>query len=356
MRQVYSPISPSYSETKQPHPCVTQSVLHAAIASLILCNASQGPYDFRKDPKPIPRQPYFRYFTHDKFNREITFYVTEPSGSEASPLTIYIQGSGCGSNFVERDGRIVPQNGHASVFDAAEKKVRLLIVEKPGVDYLDPGSRGSASTASEKFKKEHTLERWSEAVTAALKASTKIEGLDRSRILVMGHSEGGLVACKVAADNSEVTHCATLAGGGVTQPYDLIQLARKGVFAARISEDPEKRAEYLVSEWRKVLAEPDAWDKDYLGHPYRRWSSFLATSPIEELAKFRGKIFIGQGTDDQAVDVSSADALYSQLISRGKDVRYDRVADADHGFTVKGQTPGEGWRAHMKRVLDWFLK
>lgn len=316
---------------------------------------SSTPYDLRKIQTPVPQQPVHRYLTHDKFGREITFYVTDASSKAQLPLVVYIQGSGDGSNFVEIEGRVRPQNGFMTLYDQAKGAIRLLVVEKPGVKFLDKGSRGGVAEDATEFKKEHTLERWAEAVSAALKASKGIEGIDRKRILVAGHSEGGLVACTVAATNPDVTHVGSMAGGGVTQLYDLITLARKGAFGSGSSTDPESVVRYIVEEWRKVLKEPDSWEKSFLGHPYRRWTSFLATSPIEQLSKFRGKIYVAQGTNDSAVDVSSADCLYADLLSKGKDVTYDRIADADHGFSKSGGNPGEGWTMAMKRLVDWFL-
>jgi predicted esterase len=319
-----------------------------------LCWQAPPTYDLRKDVEKVRGQPFERYFTHDRFGREITFFVTESRDKTAKPLAVYVQGSGDGSNFVESNGRVLPQNGFMNLYDESHGALRLLIVEKPGVKFLDQGGHGSAENASAEFKQEHTLDRWAEAVSAALRASHKIDGIDRTRILVAGHSEGGLVACRVAAQNPEVSHVATLAGGGVTQLYDLVSLARRGVFAQGVSDDPEKRVEYLLSEWKKVLADPDASDKLFLGHPYRRWSSFLSSSPIEELASFQGKIFIAQGVDDGAVDVSSADALYAQLIARGKDVTYDRLAGCDHVFSTSEEKHGEGWPREMKRLCEWM--
>jgi dienelactone hydrolase len=328
-------------------------MLSATLACAVLLSA-QAPYDLRKDTNAVPGQPVERYFTHDKFSREVTFYVSKARDANPAPLVVYVQGSGCGSNFVDMNGRVVPSNGFMTLYDVSKGAARLLVVEKPGVKYLDKGDRGGATDASPEFKKEHTLERWAEAVGAALKASKRISGIDRKRILVAGHSEGGLVACKVAADNPEVTHAATLAGGGVTQLYDLMALLRKGVFGGSISNDPEKRVAYLVDEWKKVQADPMSDEKLFFGHPYRRWTTFLASSPIEELSNFKGKIYIAQGDADTAVDVSSADALYAQLLSRGKDVTYERLPGKDHGFSTSDQ-PGKGWGDQMLKLLDWFV-
>src|SRR5437762_140146 len=58
----------------------------------------------------IAGTPFTRYFTTDRFRREITFYLSDaPDSVGALPLIVYIQGSGGNSNFAERGGRIVTQ-------------------------------------------------------------------------------------------------------------------------------------------------------------------------------------------------------------------------------------------------------
>lgn len=338
------------AETKPLAPTVHLPVLIASAAAFAALVAAP---DIRKDPTPVPGQPYDRYFTHDRYGREITFYVTRPTDDQPKPLALFVHGSGATSNFTERNGRILPQNGQTSLYDAAKGAIRLVIVEKPGVKFLDSPAGGVTQATSRQFREEHTLERWSEAVSAALRAARGLPKVDRKRILVVGHSEGGLVAARVARTNRGVTHVAVLAGGGASQLASLLNLVRKGTFGAGIDPDPEKRVAYLQTEWRKVLADPNSTDKLFLGHPYRRWSSFLVTSPMEELAAYRGKVYIGQGTEDAAVDVESADVLYGQLLAKGRDVTYDRVPGVDHSFG--SPTDRTGWVTQMGRILRWFL-
>lgn len=148
--------------------------------------------------------------------------------------------------------------------------------------------------------------------------------------MIEGHSEGGLVACKVAADNPEVTHVATLAGGA-TQLFDLIELARSGVMCGSKPRSSDECVERLLSQWDKRVKNPDSSDEMFLGHPHRRWTSFLATSPAEELKRTKAKVFIGQGTEDNAVLPMSADALDATMRAVGRDVTYSRVP-GDHAF------------------------
>jgi hypothetical protein len=109
--------------------------------------------------------------------------------------------------------------------------------------------------------------------------------------MVLGHSEGGQVACEVAVAVDQVTHVAVMAGGGATQLFDLIVFARSGDMY-----DPqataEERVEALKSDWQNVLDDPLATDKFILGHTHLRWSSFLKSSPLDALLKTKARVFI----------------------------------------------------------------
>ena len=298
--------------------------------------------------------PYTRYFTTDRFDRRIVFYVSEGPATRL-PLALYVHGSGAQPNFIQAGGRIIGDNGHSAIADVFRGYARLVIVEKPGVVYLSPPARnGAHDEASRDFWREHTLERWSEAVSAALIAARSLPFIDQTKTLVLGHSEGGLVACKVAVDNSFVTHVATLAGGGPTQLFDVIELTRAGEFYRHISDDPDVRVKRLLSDWADVLKDPDNPTKIFLGHPYRRWSSFARSSPLQELSRTNARIYIAQGSDDRAVTFASAEVLRAGLVAFGKDVTADFVMGADHNFSTE-ENPGLGWPAVMQRIRDWFL-
>ena len=106
--------------------------------------------------------------------------------------------------------------------------MRVLVVEKPGVSFLDePKQPGTATEASKEFLEEHTLPRWGEANAAALKAVLAQPDIDASRVLVTGHSEGGIVAARVAGELSKVTHVSPVGCGGATQLFSLAELARR---------------------------------------------------------------------------------------------------------------------------------
>lgn len=147
------------------------------------------------------------------------------------------------------------------------------------------------------------------------------------------------MACRIAHDlPAIVTHVSTIAGGGGSQLFDLVSLARSGEFFDKVSADPEERVQFVLNEWKNIQADPLSAEKFFFGFADRRWSSFLASSPLEELSRVRAKVYIAQGTLDKAVDPTSADLLYAQLVAGNKQVFYDRVDGANSFFSDQRQT------------------
>jgi pimeloyl-ACP methyl ester carboxylesterase len=325
----------------------------AALGAALPVAAADSLYAPQADATVIPGQPYHRYYTADKWGRQITFYLSEAAPDAPSrPLAVFIQGSGCGSLFEAAQGKVLPSGGNATLFDVAGQELRVLLVEKPGLAFLEQPMGDCEANAE--FNREFTLERWAEAIEAAVRAARQLPGIAADRTLVVGHSEGGLVACRVARDLPEVvTHVAVLAGEGPSQLYSLLALARAGVFFTDVSSDPEQRVQYVLDRWTQIQTEPDSADKFFFGFAYRRWASFLTTSPLDELLQVRCRICLAQGSEDQAVDPTSADMLYAQLLTHGKDVTYFRVQHANHSFRHSDEPRLDGWAAILRQVADW---
>lgn len=140
-------------------------------------------------------------------------------------------------------------------------------------------------------------------------------------VVLMGESEGGDVACAVAARDPRITHLVLIGcGGGWTQARELEHFARGD--EARLAE--------LRREFERIRAAPDAM-ADWLGHPYRRWSSYLWSAPADDLRGLSIPIFLAQGDADQSVPVESARALAEEFARLGKsNLTYREYAGVDH--------------------------
>lgn len=314
---------------------------------------AQAPYRAATVGK-IRGQPYVAYAVVDSLGRQVSFYLSESTSQAALPLVVYVHGSGHASHFSQAGERVAPANGHATLVDAARGRARVLIVEKPGVTLFD---RGDAPPRAE-FLREHTLERWAEAVVAATAAASALPGVDPERLLVVGHSEGGLVASRVARRLPSVSHVGVLAGGGPSQLFDLRLLARSGDLFASVSTSPREREAYVVAQWDSILADPESTERMFLGHPYRRWATFLRASPIAELRQSTAKVFVAQGAQDRVVARESFDALVSELAGAGRRPEAALVANADHSFSVTDENGvrQDGWLRILSQLLDWYLQ
>lgn len=284
---------------------------------------------------------YDRYSTVDRFKRKITFYVSKPQGDAKLPVALMILGSGGQSAFMKRGDKIY--GGLQSILlSRAKDKFRVVVVEKPGVEFcFDPPQPGSAIQCPKEFLAEHTLERWAEANRAALDASGTITGISPGKALVVGHSEGGIVAAKVGNLTKNALHVAILAGGGPNQLVDLKETMGNGV----------------NEEWAKIKADPMSTEKFAWGHPYRRWSTFLSTSVIEEVARGSYKVFMAAGSRDQAVPISGFHTAVKELKAKGRKFESLLVEGADHGF-AKPEDGGkpDGLFKVMESVLAWYEK
>lgn len=298
--------------------------------------------------------PFDRYTVKDKFDRTITCYLSRPTKEQEGkslPVVLFIQGSGSQSLFMKR-GEQIAGGLQNLILKRVGDQARVLVVEKPGVKFLDfPSRPGSAQDASEEFLREHTLDRWAEANAAALRSVCKLENIDASRSLVMGHSEGGIVAAAVAAKLPEVTHVASLAGGGPTQLVDLVELRRQPSPEDKPG-DVELRVQAAYEDLKKIQADPQSITEFWMGHPYRRWSTFLASSVVDELKKSKARIYLAQGSDDKAVWPKSYDFAVAELRAQGRDVTGDYVVGGDHGF--QSSTNPNGLIDVIDRTLKWF--
>jgi dienelactone hydrolase len=319
-----------------------------------------GKYVAVAGEEPVGSGAWKRYFTTDRFGRLITFYAAVPAGEGPQlPVVVFVQGSGSQSVFMSVETpagpRLAGAGGHEPARRAAKGRAIVVVVEKPGVGFCEQVSRpGSAEEAGAEFRHEHTLERWSEAVTAALWAARTLPRANPAKVLVSGHSEGGIVASKVAADEPTVTHVGVLAGDGPTQLFGLLQAARSGQLCGGMAQGDEC-VRRILEQWQAVLRDPMSPDKMFLSHPHRRWSTFLASSPAEELRKSKARVFIAQGTADQAVPAITAEVLHASLLAQGRDVTYLKLDGADHTFAMPGDQTGAGMLSVFERMLDWFL-
>jgi hypothetical protein len=155
---------------------------------------------------------------------------------------------------------------------------------------VQPKHPGAAEEGSAMFCREHTLSRLRHCTRRSRLRPTCLASM-RAPCWRWGHSEGAMVVCHLPARNARVTHVAAFAGGGPTQLYDLLHVARERKFGPP-DGDAAARVAWLTAEWKKVLTAPDADNQFFLGHPHRRWTTFATAPTIPTLLASNAAVFL----------------------------------------------------------------
>lgn len=159
-------------------------------------------------------------------------------------------------------------------------------------------------------------------------------GIDPKRIMLVGYSEGGLIAPMVAASDPSIAGVITLAGPGVSG----MEVARYQV-QQPILKDTEMSDADREKAFAKQLEEAL---KDLSPHE----SSFLAIDPIPYARRVSCPALIIQGSADATVPLRSAERIASAMRSGGNsDVTVRIVPGVSHSLLPDPVGLTSGWAA-----------
>lgn len=153
---------------------------------------------------------------------ELAGTLTSPEGSGPYPTVILISGSG-------------PQDRDETIF---EHKPFLVIADhltKQGFAVIRFDERGVGQSQGE-FGKATSAD-FANDVEALYRWAKNSPRVDSSKIVLMGHSEGGLIAPMVASRQKEVAGVVMLAGPGVTGGRIILNQSRKIAGLAGLPEN-----------------------------------------------------------------------------------------------------------------------
>ncbi|MBI3708805.1 MAG: alpha/beta fold hydrolase, partial [Proteobacteria bacterium] len=179
---------------------------------------------------------------------------------------------------------------------------------------------------------------------------------DPTRLLVVGHSEGGMIVARLARLEPGITHAAILSGSGATALDDLYARARRHSSATGADDPSAVRRQIAAVDDNvaRILAQPDSIAEFAWGHPYRRWSSFLPARPADDLQASAAAVYIVHGTADDSVPIESFETLAAALAAANRAATIVRRENADHSLDLTGQAPPAGMAEVFRDVARWF--
>lgn len=306
------------------------------VAALAFFGAFLPPADAQ-----VPNPAFEKRSVTDKLGRRVTYYASKPS--KPAPLLLMIQGSGCTSV-------LASQSGGSTIFNlgpfANEQRFTVIAVEKPHAERRTQDG-GIAQGCSKEFNESFTATSWLEALRASVAHARKSASVDQRRTLVMGFSEGAVMASLLAARDPKITDVVSVGGSGTTQLFDFLVGAYDCFDASACVAQVEAQA-------KAISAKPQSATEFAWGHPFKRWSSFFRVDPAQELLRSKARVYLAFGTRDESVPPPSQELLAAKLMSEGRDVTVRRVADAGHSLLLRNTSDWSGLDRELRTALDWF--
>ena len=302
------------------------------------------------------------YCIKDKKLGKVNFYVTKNGIEKEKPLLILLDGS---SN-LPIYSLLKKDNGNSTIISTIpfnyrklSEKFHVVLISKPGTPFLDSLQVNSFEQFAEKYKpsKEYneklSLEWRVNSANKVIKYLLKKLKIKNKEVIVIGYSESGQVVPKLATKNKRITKIVSIVGGGLNQFYDFIITERLKAEKGKITnEQAQNNIDSLYLKFKEIYDNPDATDKFWLGHTYKRWNSFSKDIPLENMLKLDIPVLIIASGKDENSPILGLDYIKLEFTRKGKrNLTYKVYPNCDHWFNDQKMKANK-----MDEMIDYVIK
>ncbi len=162
---------------------------------------------------------------------------------------------------------------------------------------------------------------------AVINFLNKQDFVDKSKLVVAGHSEGSTIAAMLAVKSKKVTHLIYASGNPLGRIMSMISRER----ANETNTDSTKYGENECEYWQQVVSDSNNMD-DSNGDPYKATYDF-SQPPIQFLQKLSIPVIISYGTKDWSV--VGNDFLRVEMIRKRKsNYSFNAYIGLEHNFCL----------------------
>ncbi len=273
--------------------------------------------------------------------------LTTPKGDGPYPLAILVSGSGK----QDRNSEILGHKSFLVISDFLTREgIAVLRYDDRGVE-LSTGNHGKSTTAD-----------FATDANSVFQYAKTLDKIDKSKIGIIGHSEGGMIAPLVAAQNLDLGYIVSLAGPGVPiselmTNQNVMVLEKSGMSLGGLEttrenlpliysivnqdEEPQQLFDPLIkavhgfydqlsSADQKLLAPTkDSYYMSLAQSVFTPWfRHFLASDPAESWQKTKCPVLALNGSEDIQVEAkSNTNAIMSNLAISGNNRAQIKIID-----------------------------
>ena len=270
----------------------------------------------------------------------ISYYLVQHAHG-ADTLLLILQGSDC--NSVLKIESILTE--YENVWPEAD----VLLIEKYGINRKlkyssDPARK---DCPAQYLEKDNPAQR-----VADIKTVLDIVRKDGQykKLILLGGSEGAVIANLVTADVDYIDATIAFNGGGrwfIDDVSHSIAVKHKNPEEARKEIDDFRGfAEHVLNN--------EPFELDVSGHGYHWWQQMLSIDQLDILKKVKSPLLIVQGGMDTSVSPQKTDELVQRLKALGKNnIEYRRYEALDHGLK---DSDGKSLRKEVIRDINIWLR
>lgn len=206
------------------------------------------------------------------------------------------------------------------------------------------------------YSEANFLENYVKRANRVIKFLRKQTWVDKSRILIVGHSQGTYIATKVAAENSAISALGILSGSPFGRVSQYIWQCRKLEHKGAISpKEAQERIDGIYEWWKNINLQPSNKPLEP-GQDSSNATLSFSTPVIEDLLNLSIPIYIAYGTEDNAS--FSCDLLPIEFIRKGKtNYKVKPYVGLEHNF-MEVDSAGKPIveKMHWEEVFNDFIK
>ncbi len=203
--------------------------------------------------------------------------LTIPTDKTDFPTVIIISGSG-------------PQDRDGTMFDHKPYLVLADYLTKNGIAVLRVDDRGTGLTNVGNNPTKITSEDFANDVETSLQYLLSRHDINPKKIGLIGHSEGGMIAPMVAANNKKIAFIALLAAPGINGDEILKYQMKRNFIKKNLLPEDEKKASDFVNVMMnafKLYSNIDSI-KNYLQATYKNWKLYYSDEDEQKLMYTKG--------------------------------------------------------------------
>ncbi|MFM5193203.1 alpha/beta hydrolase family protein [Aeromonas media] len=289
---------------------------------------------------PVCAKEVITHTTSRDDGSPISYYLV-PHSYDADTLLLILPGSDCNS--------VLKIDSIFSDYKYVWPEADLLLIEKYGINRklkysTDPARK---DCPAQYLEKDTPAQRVAD-IKIVLDIVRK-EG-QYKRFILLGGSEGAVIANLVSADIDSIDATIAFNGGGrwfIDDVSHSIAVKHNNPEAARKEIDGFRGfAEHVLHS--------KPFEPDVSGHGYHWWQQMLSLDQLDTLKKVKSPLLIIQGGMDTSVSPQKTDELMQHLKELGKsNIEYRRYDAFDHGLK---NSDGKSLRKEVVGDMNMWLK